>query len=151
MHLLPESRGVLKTPLYFDIQKQWQNSDFPMSGLVVAGILEGKLSGNNNSKLIIVSDGDFAIGGSGSGSQVAKDNVSLLVNSIDWLSDDTGLIGLRTKGITSRPIKDLENSTKAFLKWFNFLAPIILIILYGLIRIRVNRNKRIKRMEVNYE
>ncbi len=146
-----EKSGSIKTPLYFDIQKQWQNSDFPLSGLVVAGILEGKLSGNKNSKIIIVSDGDFAIGGSGSGNQVAKDNVSLLVNSIDWLSDETGLIDLRTKGITSRPIKELETSTKTFLKWFNFLAPIILIILYGLIRIQINRNKRIKRMEVNYE
>ncbi len=145
-----DKSGSLKAPLYFDIQKQWQNTDFPMSGLVVAGILEGKLSGNNKSKIIIVSDGDFAIG-QGNGGQVAKDNVNLLVNSIDWLSDDTGLIGLRTKGITSRPIKDLESSTKSFLKWFNFMAPIILIVLYGLIRIQMNRNKRIKRMEVNYE
>jgi len=146
-----EKSGSLKAPLYFDIQKQWQNTDFPMSRLVVAGILESSYAGNTNSKIIIVSDGDFAIGGTGNGNQVPKDNVSLLVNSIDWLSDDTGLIDLRTKGITSRPIKELENSTKAFLKWFNFLLPIILIIVYGLIRIQIYRNKRIKRMEVSYE
>jgi len=146
-----EKSGSLKAPLYFDIQKQWQNSDFPMSGLVVAGILEGNLSGNSNSRIIIVSDGDFAVGNAGNGSQVTKDNVSLLVNSIDWLSDDTGLIDLRTKGITSRPIKELESSTKSFLKWFNFLVPIILIIIYGLIRMQMSRSKRIKRMEVSYE
>jgi gliding-associated putative ABC transporter substrate-binding component GldG len=146
-----EKSGSLKTPLYFDIQKQWITNDFPMSGLVVAAIVEGKLSGNINSKMILVSDGDFAISGSKGGNQLPPDNINLLVNSIDWLSDDTGLIGLRTKGITSRPIKEMESSTKAFLKWFNFLTPIILIIVYGLTRMQINHNKRIKRMEVNYE
>ena len=74
-----------------------------------------------------------------------------MVNSIDWLSDDTGLIELRTKGITSRPIKELNDSTKGLIKWINFLMPIILIIVYGLIRMQINHNKRIKRMEVSYE
>ncbi len=146
-----DKSGSLKTPLYFDVQKQWQLSDFPLKSQVVAGILEGKLSGNVNSRIVLVADGDFAVGSSNGGNQLPPDNINLLVNSIDWLSDDTGLINLRTKGITSRPIKKMEDSTKALLKWINFLAPIVLIIIYGLIRMQVNRNKRIKRMEVNYD
>lgn len=146
-----DKSGTLKTPLYFDIQKQWQVSDFPMSGLVVAAIVEGNLAGKANSKIVLVSDGDFAVGGPQSGTQLPKDNVSLMVNSIDWLSDDTGLIDLRTKGATSRPIRDIEAGTKGLIKWMNFLLPIILIIVYGLIRIQINHNKRIKRMEVSYE
>ena len=122
-----------------------------MSQLVVAAIIEGRLSGKSSSKIVLVSDGDFAIGNPKSGNQLPRDNVSLLVNSIDWLSDDTGLIELRTKGVTSRPIKEMEHGTKVFLKWFNFLAPIILIIIYGLIRMQMNNNKRIKRMEVSHE
>jgi len=74
-----------------------------------------------------------------------------MVNSVDWLSDDTGLIDLRTKEVTSRPIKEIPDSTKTFLKWLNFLLPIILIIIYELIRMQINRNKRIKRLEVSYE
>jgi gliding-associated putative ABC transporter substrate-binding component GldG len=146
-----EKSGSLKAPLYFDIQKQWRQTDFPMSGLVVAGILEGRLSGNMNSRLIVVTDGDFAVNGPQRGSQLPGDNVSLMVNSIDWLSDETGLIDLRTKEVTSRPIKQLSDGTKTFLKWFNFLTPVVLMLIYGLIRMQMNRNKRIKRMEVNYE
>lgn len=146
-----EKSGSLRTPLYFDIQKQWQMSDFPVSNLTVAAIIEGKLSGNTKSKIVLVSDGDFVVGSSREDNQLPPDNVSLMVNSIDYLSDDTGLIDLRTKGFTSRPIKELGDSTKVLLKWFNFLAPIILIIIYGLVRIQINHNKRIKRMEVNYE
>jgi gliding-associated putative ABC transporter substrate-binding component GldG len=146
-----DKSGSLKAPLYFDIQKQWQLTDFPMSGLVVAAVVEGKLSGNSKSKIVLVSDGDFAVGGRQSEMQLPPDNVSLMVNSIDWLSDDTGLIELRTKGTTSRPIREIEAGTKSLVKWLNFLLPIILIISYGLIRIQINHTKRIKRMEVSYE
>lgn len=143
--------GTARTPLYFDVQRQWTENDFPMSGIVVAGILEGKLAGEAEAKIILVSDGDFAVNGSQRGNQLPQDNVSLMVNSVDWLSDDTGLIELRTKEVTSRPIKELPDGKRSFLKWFNFLLPIVLIIIYELIRMQINRNKRIKRMEVNYE
>ena len=143
--------GTARAPLYFDVQRQWTQNDFPMSGLVVAGILEGKLSGENDSKIVIVSDGDFAVSGAQRGQQLPADNISLMVNSVDWLSDDTGLIDLRTKEVTSRPVKELPDGTRTFLKWFNFLLPIVLIIIYELIRMQINRNKRIKRMEVSYE
>ena len=146
-----EKSGSLKTPLNFDLQKQWQLSDFPLSSLVVAAVLEEKLSGTNNSKIVLVSNGDFAVGTSQRRNQLPQDNISLLVNSIDWLSDETGLIELRTKEITSRPLKHLANSTVVLLKWLNFLAPIILIIVYGLIRMQLNHRKRIKRMEVSNE
>ncbi len=146
-----EKSGSIKTPLYFDVQKQWQQNDFPMSRIVVAAVIEGKLSGNTDSRIVLLTDGDFAITGPRGGNSVPPDNVNLMVNSIDWLSDDTGLIDLRTKEVTSRPINQLTDGTKTFLKWFNFLAPIFLIILYGFIRMQINRNKRINRMEVSYE
>ena len=146
-----EKSGSLRAPIYFDIQKQWQLTDFPMSGLVVGAILEGNFNSNNSSRIVIFSDGDFAVGGNQRGMQLPPDNVNLMVNSIDWLSDDTGLIELRTKGVTSRPIKEMEDSTKTFLKWLNFMLPIILIVIYGLVRIQMNHSKRVKRMEVSYE
>lgn len=142
--------GTVRAPLYFDIQKQWTESDFPMSDIVIAAVLEGRLAGNNASRIFLVTDGDFAVSGQ-RGMQLPEDNVSLVVNAIDWLSDDTGLIELRTKEVTSRPVREMPDSKKSFLKWFNFLLPVLLIISYGLIRIQINRNRRIRRMEVSYE
>jgi ABC-type uncharacterized transport system involved in gliding motility auxiliary subunit len=78
------------------------------------------------------------------------DNISLMVNSIDWLSDDTGLIDLRTKEVTSRPLVELEEGRRTFLKWLNFGLPILLVILYGIIRMQLNARKRTKRMEEGY-
>ena len=53
------------------------------------------------------------------------------MNGIDWLSDDTGLIELRTKGVSSRPIKQMEDHERSLIKWINFLLPILLVLMYG--------------------
>jgi gliding-associated putative ABC transporter substrate-binding component GldG len=146
-----EKAGVLSPPLYFDIQKKWNNSDFPFSKLVVAASFEGPIAGSSNSKMVVIGDGDFAINGQGQQArQINPDNVNLMVNSIDWLSDDTGLIELRTKGITNRPLDQIEEGKKAFLKYLNFLLPILLIVAYGFTRNRNNKMKEIKRMQENY-
>ncbi len=143
--------GTQTPPVYFNVNKRWAKNDFPLSHLVVGGILSGNIEGSQLSKIVVFGDGEFPV--SGQGQQQVKlesDNVNLMVNSIDWLADETGLIQLRTKGITSRPIEHLEDGTKTWLKWLNFLVPITLIIVYGIIRMQRNRNKRIKRMEEGY-
>ena len=137
-------------PTYFDVQKQWTDNDFPLEKQVVIAALEDNL---HNAKIVVMGDGGFAINSrDGKNPQnVQPDNVSLFVNSIDWLSDDTGLIELRTKGISSRPLDELEEGTKFTLKALNFALPIILAIIYGIVRVQIRRTKRIKRMEVSYE
>ncbi|MCF8295178.1 MAG: Gldg family protein [Bacteroidales bacterium] len=142
-----ERSSVISAPTYFDVNKTWQDSDFPLSKLTVAGILTGKFGGNVETSIIVVSDGDFVINGEGQqAQQLQPDNISLFVNSIDWLSDDTGLISLRTKGITARPLDELEDGRKQLLKWLNFLLPILLILGYGFYRIQRAKNRRMRRI-----
>lgn len=146
-----EKSGTQPAPLYFNIDKQWTEADFPLSGLTVAASVEGKFKGEKNARIVVVTDGDFPINGEGQqAQQINPDNKNFMVNAIDWLSDDTGLIELRTKGITARPLDQIENSTKTLLKYLNFLLPIILIIIVGILRIQYNKNKRIKRMQEGY-
>ena len=59
-------------------------------------------------------------------------------------------VPLRTKGVTSHPLDQVEDSKKTLIKYFNFLFPIIMIIVYGFVRSQVKKNQRIKRMEENY-
>jgi ABC-type uncharacterized transport system involved in gliding motility auxiliary subunit len=144
--------NALKAPQYFDINRKWTEIDFPQHNLVLAAAVEGKISGNTASKLVVIADGDFPINGPPQqGRKLQPDNVNLLSNSIDWLSDDTGLISLRTKGVTSRPIDTIEDSTKTILKYTNFLLPILLVIGYGLVRMQQKRIQRFRRMSENYE
>lgn len=145
-----ENSGTNPAPLYFNVQKQWGKPDFPLSKQIVAGVLEKQLGNGSLSRMCIVSDGDFAVGSANPQQRVHEGNVHLMVNSIDWLSDDTGLIDLRTKGIAYRPLEELEDSTKTALKYLNFLLPIILVVVYGVVRMQMNAAKRIKRMELDY-
>jgi gliding-associated putative ABC transporter substrate-binding component GldG len=144
--------GVLNPPLFFDVSKDWSETDFGLASLPVAVAVEGNLVGNVKSKLIVFSDGDFIVNGSGQRpQQLQPDNVNLMSNSIDWLSDDTGLVELRTKGVSARPIDPtLEDGTKLFIKYLNFLLPIILIIAYGIFRYQKNLRKKNKLMSESY-
>jgi ABC-type uncharacterized transport system involved in gliding motility auxiliary subunit len=122
-----------------------------MQNLVLGAAIEGNNGARIPSKMVVIADGDFSVNGPrGEQQQLQEDNVNLMVNSIDWLSDDTGLITLRTKGITSRPIKDMDDSKRAFLKWLNFLLPILLVLVYGFVRFQIKRNQRVIRMEENW-
>ncbi|PCH98575.1 MAG: hypothetical protein COB85_01280 [Bacteroidetes bacterium] len=144
--------GKVSSNVQFDVSKQWSENDFPIENQAVAILAEGPRIGNGNSKIVVFGDGDFAVNGEGrAAQQIQPDNANLLVNAIDFLSDDTGLNELRTKGVTSRPIDpDLEDDTKTMIKYTNFLLPIILIIVYGLARTQMRRRERLKWMEESY-
>jgi len=138
-----EKAGSVKVPTYFNIEKEWTNADFPQHNIPMGAVLEGNFGGPP-AKLIVVSDGAFPVSGQRGQN---PDNVSLMVNSIDWLSDDTGLIELRTKGVSSRPIEELEDGRRSFLKYGNFLMPIALVLLYGFFRNQRSNKVRMKRMQ----
>lgn len=152
MHFTPiikssSKAGIQPSPAFFNIQKQWVESDFPSGDITIGASLGGK----SGSKMIVIANGDFAVNGEGQmAQQLPPDNVNLLVNSIDWLSDATGLIDLRTKGVSSRPLDAIEDGSKTFYKYLNFLLPLILIVVYGLVRAQRKRITRIKRIEESY-
>jgi gliding-associated putative ABC transporter substrate-binding component GldG len=143
-----EKANTLPAPLFFDIEKHWTEADFTKRNIPVAGVLEGKFGGDRPGRILVVGDGDFPV--SRGGQQINEDNANLMVNSIDFLSDDTGLIELRTRGITSRPIKELSDTTRTVLKVTNFVLPLLLVLLYGILRLWSNRKKRMQRLEEDY-
>lgn len=146
-----DKSGTLPLPVFFNVQKEWGSQDFPLSNLTVGAVLEGPMVSKTPASIVVIGDGDFAINGEGQDAQQRQpDNVSLMVNSIDFLSDDTGLIDLRTKEVTSRPLEELDDAQKTWLKWLNFALPLLLVVIYGIIRSQIRRRKRIKRMEEGY-
>ncbi len=142
-----EKSGISKLPVQFDINKQWQESDFTSGSRTISALLQGKSKNGKIWKIIIVSDGDFAENGSGQNAQeVQPDNVNFIVNSVDWLTDQSGLMELRTKEVTSRPLIQIDDSKKVILKWFNFMLPILMAIGFGIYRTQLNRRIRSRRM-----
>jgi len=141
-----EKSGSQAVPVYFNIEKQWTQADFTSPKMTVAGLLE-----EGNHKLIVISDGDLAINGSGQNlRQLQPDNVNFVVNAIDFMSDDTGLIQLRSKQVKMRPLEQLDDADKNFLKILNFVLPLFIVLAIGVYRYQRRKLIRLKRKGESY-
>lgn len=132
--------GREQMPIMVNLQRQWSEGDFKENSLPVAGAIE-----EGSQRMVVVSSGDFMVNGQGQQAQrLNPDNVNFFVNSLDWLTDNTTLLELRNKGVSYKPIKQMEDSKKNMFKYLNFLLPLILIVLYGVLRFQSKKNKRLK-------
>lgn len=149
-----DQSGKIAPPAFFDPDKQWTNQDFAYGVQNIAVTAEGNFGGGTESKMVVVADGDFPL--NPPQQQVPPDNINLFVNAIDWLTDDTGLIDLRTSGVASRPLEKLidnddETSVKRnIVKYGNFLIPILIVIVFGIVRFQRQRTRRLKWMAEDY-
>jgi len=104
---------------------------------------------NKDSRIVVAGDGDFPI--YQQGQQFIPDNANFLVNAIDWLTDDTGLIQLRTKGVVARPLeKQLEAGERSLVKVLNFLLPILILLGFGIYRRQKRKMQTLKWKAIDY-
>ncbi|MEO8069536.1 MAG: Gldg family protein [Flavobacteriales bacterium] len=143
--------ATLQPPQTIDPQRQWGPVDFPMKALVIGAALEGPLAGATKARMVVFSNGRFAVNGAqGQQQQLNPDNVNLLVNSVDWLLDDTGLIQLRTKQVNFRPLDAVSDTVRTGLKWANLLVPILAAVAYGMLRAAWRKRQRRARMQPDH-
>lgn len=96
------------------------------------------VDGNVNGRLVVIGDADFA---SGQNAGASPNNVTMLVNLVDWMSLDNNLIAIRTRSLQDRTMDaDLlkEGSSKPMMiRLVNiFLMPAIFIVIGLLIYFR---------------
>ena len=137
--------GIQQAPVFFDFQKQWTQNDFNHPHNIVAALLTND---DNNSSIITITDADFISDAIVTSSHT--DNVSFAINSIEWLADNSGLIELRNKFTTFSSLEPLKEHSREFLKYLNFLLPVVLIMLASIIRYRSNQRKRANRSRPGY-
>ena len=98
---------------------------------------------NGNSKMIVIADGDIMRNGiSGRGgiyptgfdrfTKTTFANKKFLLNCIDYLIDDNGLIEIRAKEKTLR-LLDTEKTRieRSYWQWFNIIAPLLSMLIFG--------------------
>src|SRR6266536_522196 len=84
--------GLVKPPFVIDFNKKWSDSDFNKGPQIAEVALEGTIAGKGNSKMIVFANGKFAVNIKPGQEELNADNVNIISNAIDWLTDDTGLI-----------------------------------------------------------
>ncbi|MEA1963017.1 MAG: GldG family protein [Patescibacteria group bacterium] len=90
-------------------------------------------------RLIVVGDSDFI---SDNFLRNTPDNLTFFQNLVDTLSFDEDLIGIRSKGVTSRPIKELSDSGRASMRYLNVFGITIIVIAFGMVRYYMRRRSR---------
>jgi gliding-associated putative ABC transporter substrate-binding component GldG len=71
-----------------------------------------------------------------------EENLALILNGVDYLAGDEELISIRSRGVTSRPLKQLSDGERSFWKWINIALPATLALIFALLRWRRNREQR---------
>lgn len=152
-----EKSGIARGRFNLSPNQNWTPQDFTASNIPLAAAVEGEfqsayvnidsvetpLANSKKTSIIVFGDGDFVVNGSGQRSQrLPSDNISLMVNSIDWLANDTGLMALRTQQVTDRSLMQLSDSTKTILKYVNVFIPLLLVLGYGFMRYRRRKVRR---------
>lgn len=95
------------------------------------------LTKSEDTRILVFGDGSFA-----------KDEFSeptsvvFFADCVDWLLQDDALISIRGRGITDKPIAELENWERSAVKYLNMIGIPFLFILFGLIRWTIRRAKR---------
>lgn len=91
-------------------------------------------------RLVAVGDGGFIDQGE---FEVGDDHLRFVMNAVDWLLQDESLASIRVKNVQPRVLEEVNDGSKVWIKYFNILGPPIFVVLYGLIRWRFKRSRRI--------
>jgi len=107
---------------------------------------------SSQSKMIVISDGDMIANGVSNGkpqelglnrwTQETYGNKEFLLNAINYLLDDTGLIQIRSKEISLRYLnkqKAFENRT--YWQLVNTIAPLLILSIFGIIFWQIRKRK----------
>ena len=80
--------------------------------------------------------------------QGQRDAQLFFLNTVDWLTLGEELINIRSHGATNRPLKEVSESEKFFLKFISIAGVPLLVIAFGLVRFFLRR--RAKRLVEAY-
>lgn len=98
-----------------------------------------RLFNSRLSKIVVVGDGDFLQDQLSGGN---KDNFLLASNLVDWLADDIGLAEIRARDSGSKPLEEVGEGAKTWIKGIDLAVPPLLVVLVGIVRWRWRISKR---------
>lgn len=98
------------------------------------------LTESTDTRMVVVGDGNFV---QGQYMQQGGPNLVFFLNTIDWLSQDTDLLAIRTRDAAVRPLDpNISDDTKQRVKLANLIIPPVIVLLIGAVRWNRRRNRK---------
>ncbi len=155
--------GIQKAPFDINPYRQFNRGDFADGPQILAatvqgsfksyyaawdqsriedeiGFVESTLTESPETRMAVVGDADFALDQNLRG----NDNLAFFLNLVDWLSQDEALIAIRSKQVTSRPLREISSGAKKLIKYGNTLGLPVLVIIFGVLRWQIRKQVRRK-------
>ncbi|NNF06867.1 MAG: GldG family protein [Candidatus Eisenbacteria bacterium] len=119
-------------------KSHWAGQPAPMDSLA-GGTPTPPLEQSPETQLVVVGSAHFL---NDQFMQQFPSNSVFAANIVDWMTLGNALIEIRSKGVTSRPLKEVEDSKRNLYKYLAILGVPILVVVAGLVRNRVRKNRR---------
>jgi gliding-associated putative ABC transporter substrate-binding component GldG len=160
-----KNSGIQTSPFDVNPLRQFAPEDFTQGGQILAAAVQGRFQSyfanfdqaqlelevgyvestvteSPENRLVVVGDADFIIDQNLRG----NDNLAFFLNMVDWLTQDEALIGIRSRQVTSRPLKDVSPAGKKLIKYGNTFGLPLLVIVFGVARWQIRR--KVKRKDL---
>ncbi|MDH4221906.1 MAG: Gldg family protein [candidate division Zixibacteria bacterium] len=124
-------------------KSHYKDIGIPQAGedSVWSEIPESTLTQSPENRLVVIGDADFLKDRS-----LSKSNLVFFMNIVDWLSQDENLIDIRSKEVTTRPLKEISEGKKKLIKYANILGLPAVVVLFGFLRWRIRKQGKIKQL-----
>ena len=116
-----------------------ENSETPVPVADTAGRVTKTES--EQTQIVVVGTAQFL-------TQLRPDGVNFFLNTVDWLTLGDALIGIRSHTITDRPLREVSEIEKNFIKYLCIVGVPLIVIVFGLLRYFLKR--RAKRFVETY-
>lgn len=114
----------------------WKDRNIPATWAVNKdSLMTGSLPG---ARMVVVGDGNFVR----DAYMTTPSNLYFVLNTVDWLCNDTDLIHLRSREVSMRPLAEISDAQRSGWKYFNWFGPPVAAILIGLVYWQIRRRRR---------
>ncbi|MBN2372640.1 Gldg family protein [bacterium] len=127
----------------------YANKDAPYEGIKKA---EGDK--NEDSQRLSIAEKDAQIVVVGNSRFIQDDflgrfpeNATFFLNVVDWLTMGESLIGIRSREKTERPLPEMSETKKAFIRYVNIFGVSILLIMFGLVKFLLKKRRSLNLYE----
>jgi ABC-type uncharacterized transport system involved in gliding motility auxiliary subunit len=105
---------------------------------LAAETVDTRVDSGSGGRLVVWADADFVT------DPMLQDrsNLILFQNMTDWLSEDEGLISIRSRQVTARMLEPVDDSTRSWVKAINIFLMPVLVVVFGVARWQIRKQQR---------
>lgn len=110
----------------------------PPDSAINSAVLPPSVKDVTDNRVIVVGDAECVT----DNGMRSPANVAFIMNIVDWLTQEEGLISIRSRNVTVRPLDEVSEGNRTLIKYANVFGPPLLVVVFGLWRWQARRRSK---------